>query len=131
MTHKARFIDFRAIALGFAADIFLTQLFVLALMIVLFDPGSSSECLAQRIDFSMLDLLGLSWGLFFTGLGGFITGRLAPVHRYSNALVMGSLSLLVGLGINADPNEWVCLFGLLFTMPVALLGALVSSYWRD
>lgn len=131
MTHKATPLSIRAIAIGFATDMFLTQLFVLALMIVLFDPGSSSECLAQRIDFHLLDLLGLSWGLLFTGLGGFVTGRLAPAHRYSNALMTGGLSFLTSLSINGEPSEWTYILGLLLTVPAALAGAWASSRWRD
>lgn len=130
MTHKATPLNIRAIAVGFATDMFLTQLFVLALMIVLFDPGSSSECLAQRIDFRLLDLLGLSWGLLFTGLGGFVTGRLVPAFRYPNALMTGGLSLLTSLSINGEPNEWTYVLGLLLTIPAALLGAWISGRWR-
>ena len=131
MTHKATPLSIRAIAVGFATDMFLTQLFVLALMIMLFDPGSSSECLAQRIDFRLLDLLGLSWGLLFTGLGGFVTGRLAPAYRYRNAVMTGGLSLLTSLSINGEPNEWTYVLGLLLTVPVALLGAWLSGRWRE
>lgn len=131
MTHKATPLSIRAIAVGFATDMFLTQLFVLALMIMLFDPGSSSECLAQRIDFRLLDLLGLSWGLLFTGLGGFVTGRLAPAYRYRNAVMTGGLSLLTSLSINGEPNEWTYVLGLLLTVPVALLGAWISGRWRE
>ncbi len=131
MTHKATPLNIRAIAIGFATDMFLTQLFVLALMIVLFDPGSSSECLAQRIDFRLLDLLGLSWGLLFTGLGGFVTGRLAPTFRYPNALMTGGLSLLTSLSINGEPNEWTYIAGLLLTIPAAVTGAWMSGRWRD
>ncbi len=127
MTHKATPLNIRAIAVGFATDMFLTQLFVLALMIVLFDPGSSSECLAQRIDFRLLDLLGLSWGLLFTGLGGFVTGRLAPALRYPNALMTGGLSLLTSLSINGEPNEPTYIVGLLLTIPAALAGAWISG----
>jgi len=131
MTHKATPLSIRAIAIGFATDMFLTQLFVLALMIMLFDPGSSSECLAQRIDFRLLDLLGLSWGLLFTGLGGFITGRLAPAYRYRNAVMTGGLSLVTSLSINGEPNEWTYVLGLLLTVPVALVGAWISGRWRE
>ncbi|MBS2034262.1 hypothetical protein JST97_04700 [bacterium] len=131
MTHKATPLSIRAIAIGFATDMFLTQLFVLALMIVLFDPGSSSECLAQRIDFHLLDLLGLSWGLLFTGLGGFVTGRLAPASRYSSAFMTGGLSLLTSLSINGEPSEWSYILGLALTVPAALAGAWASSRWRD
>lgn len=127
MTHKATPLNIRAIAIGFATDMFLTQLFVLALMIVLFDPGSSSECLAQRIDFRLLDLLGLSWGLLFTGLGGFVTGRLSPAFRYPNALMTGGLSLLTSLSINGEPNDITYILGLLFTVPAALAGAWLSG----
>lgn len=131
MTHKATPLSIRAIAIGFATDMFLTQLFVLALMIVLFDPGSSSECLAQRVDFHLLDLLGLSWGLLFTGLGGFVTARLTPAFRYPNALMTGGLSLLTSLSINGEPNEWTYVVGLLLTIPAALTGAWVSGRWQQ
>lgn len=127
---KATPLNLRAIAIGFAADMFLTQLFVLALMIVLFDPGSSSECLAQRIDFRLLDLLGLCWGLFFTSLGGFVAARLAYANRYQNALMTGSLSFLASLSMNGEPHDLIYVVGLLLTLPAALLGARVSEYWK-
>ena len=131
MIHKATPLNIRAISIGFATDMFLTQLFVLALMILLFDPGSSSECLAQKIDFRLLYLLGLSWGLLFTGLGGFVAGRLARADRYHNAMVTGALSLLTSLSINGEPTEWLYVLGLLLTIPVALLGAWVSARFRE
>lgn len=131
MMHKATPLNIRAIAVGFATDMFLTQLFVLALMIVLFDPGSSSECLAQRIDFRLLDLMGLSWGLGFTGLGGFVAARLAPSDRLHNATVTGLLSLLTSLSINGTPTEWTYMLGLLLTVPAALAGASVARHWGE
>ena len=131
MMHKATPLNIRAIAVGFATDMFLTQLFVLALMLVLFDPGSSAECLAQRIDFRLLDLLGLSWGLMFTGLGGFVAARLARADRYHNAMVTGALSLLTSLCINGEPGDWTYMLGLLLTLPAALLGAYASNHWSD
>lgn len=131
MIQKATPLNIRAIAVGFATDMFLTQLFVLALMLVLFDPGSSAECLAQRIDFRLLDLLGLSWGLMFTGLGGFVAARLARADRYHNAMVTGALSLLTSICINGEPSDWTYTLGLLFTVPAALLGAYAANYWGD
>ena len=129
MMHKATPLNIRAITVGFATDMFLTQLFVLALMVVLFDPGSSSECLAQRIDFRLLDLLGLSWGLLFTGLGGFVSARLSRTDRYHNALATGGLSLVASLCINGEPNEWTYILGLILTIPAALLGARIAMNW--
>jgi len=116
-------ISLRAIALGFATDMICTQLFILALLVVLLDPGSGSDCLANKIDLGLLDSLALCWGLLFTGIGGFVAARLDLANRYRSALVTGMLSVSASMSMNGPDAGQAYQFALGLTIPVALVGA--------
>ena len=85
----------RAVAIGTLTDIACTHLFTLALAIMLLDPGSGSQAAIERINPTLLDSVMLVWGLFFTGLGGFVAGRLAPLAPEVHGALVGVSSLLV------------------------------------
>lgn len=119
--------------LGFLADIATTKLFVLALLVTLFDPGSSSQAPIHRINLEMLDWFCLCWGLFFTGLGGFIACRLAPRRGFLHASAVGYLALLFSHAEGWSPAQvgWeLYLAGTLLSLPVAWLGAVLARPWR-
>ncbi len=75
-------------------------------------------------------LFNIGRGLFFTGLGAYFAGRMARTNPLQHALVAGSVSLLVSVGLRlAQPEfflSWEILLAVLLTMPVALVGGLLS-----
>jgi hypothetical protein len=120
----------RAIILGTLADIAGTHLFLLALVLMLLDPGSSSQAPILRINSSLLDAMCMVWGLFFTGVGGYVAGRLAPHAPLLNGAAMGLASLTFShMCYGWTPGEvGVPLYtaGTLLSMVVAVLGARLS-----
>ena len=127
-------IDSRAVMLGYLADITTTKLFELSLLLILLDPGSASTRPLDRINPALLDGMGLCWGLFFTGLGGFIAARLAPAWRYSHAAMAGLLSTITCIAtygfLPQDASLPLYHLGLVATIPVALAGARIAGLWK-
>ena len=123
----------RALAYGYATDMLTTQLFSLAMLVVLLDPGSSAHCPAERLTPLILDGMCLVWGLFFTVLGGFVAARVAPHGKIFHALQVGTLSLLTSAAMfqgGAGAQSLVFLIGLVLTIPAAVLGGWVAQRMR-
>jgi hypothetical protein len=123
----------RAVALGFLTDIALTKFFVLALVLVLIDPGSSSEAPLHRMNLQLLDWFCLSWGLGFTAVGGFVACRLAPRAGYLHASAVACLSMLFGFLDGWSPENVelpLYLTGIWLTFPVAWLGAAIAHQFK-
>ncbi|MCE7873396.1 hypothetical protein DYH09_23895 [bacterium CPR1] len=121
-------MNYRAVTIGFLADIGATHLFVLALLIVLYDPGSSSVCLAERIAHPVvLDLFCLICGLALTGMGGFVAARLAKRDLVSHGMAVGCLSLVASIILCAGSTDPFSLLGYLLTIPMAAFGAMASA----
>lgn len=125
----------RAIALGYCTDMVTTKIFEIAVLLVLLDPGSSSMRPLEHLDPALLDSFGLLWGLFFTMLGGFVAGRRAPEARFLHAGAAGGLSLLTCLATYGcspgDTSLALYHLGLFLTVPAALVGAKIASFWGD
>lgn len=70
--------------------------------------------------------MGILWGLFFTGLGGFVAGRLSPNQPYRHAAASGLLSLFTCFyfyGLQPEgTNPALYQMGLWLTVPLALAG---------
>lgn len=123
----------RAVALGYLADFASTKFFVLALVLVLLDPGSSSEAPLHRMNLQMLDWFCLSWGLGFTAVGGFVACRLAPRFGYLHASMVACLSMITGFLDGWSPQTVelpLYLSGVLLTFPMAWLGARVAYQFK-
>ncbi len=117
----------RAVAVGFMSDVLLTKLFILGLMVVLIDPGSSSQSLIERIRPEFLERFCTAWGIFFTGLGGFIAGRLNPRLSLGSGLLVGVLSLAASVLFfdwNLQSVSPDCFYaGVFLTLPAAVAGS--------
>lgn len=116
----------RAIALGTLTDILCTKIFLFALVLVLIDPGSSSQAPLERINPSLLEAICLTWGLFFTGVGGFVAGRLAPHAPVLHGGLVGLASMVVShLFYGWTPGEVgpaLYASGVVLSFGLALLG---------
>lgn len=122
----------RAIALGTLADILCTKIFLFALVLMLIDPGSSSQAPLERVSPELLEAMCLLWGLFFTGVGGFVAGRLAPQAPVLHGFLVGAASMVVShLFYGWTPAEvgpTMYSFGLAASLSIALLGGRVARW---
>lgn len=125
-------MNYRAIARGFLVDLSTTCLFAATLSVILIDPGSSNISMAERLySTNLVDWLCLIGGLAMTGLGGFVTGRLAPNRELTHATLMGCLSMVAALFTSgACPfSDWYSFTGLVLTVPAAQLGGVMAGIY--
>ena len=124
----------RAIALGTLTDIVCTKLFLLALVLMLLDPGSGSQAPIERLSPGLIEAMCLTWGLFFTGLGGFVAGRLAPHAPLAHGVMVGVVSTVISqLFYGWTPGEVglpLYLWGIMMSVGLALLGGRLSRGLR-
>lgn len=128
-------LNAKAVIAGLCTDIFSTKLFLLATTIMLLDPGSSSTAPIQRIDPDLLTWFCLAWGLVFTGLGGFVAGRLAKQHELMHGLGVAWFSIMTscytgGWTVEAvGPLLWS--IGLIGTVVAALAGSYAARLFQQ
>ena len=65
-------------------------------------------------------------GYIFTFLGGFVTGKIAKSHEILNSAFLGFIVVIFGIPFWNRFPIWFNLFGLFFTVPIAMLGGKVS-----
>lgn len=85
------------------------------------------QLLAQLMHNPGYVLLSLILGTASTVLGGYLAARLARTVPYFNALAFGILGVLIGLLTPADLPTWYRAFGIVITIPAALIGAQVAK----
>ncbi len=70
---------------------------------------------------------GIAFGCVSIAVGGYVTSRRSAQSHYSNAAIMGALSLFFGIAVafflNRQAPEWFHVAGNLLTVPMALFGA--------
>jgi len=71
-------------------------------------------------------LASLTYGIFTTGLGGYIAARMARAYPYFNALAIALLGILLGLVLTDDWPWWFDAIGYLSMPPAALLGGHIA-----
>jgi hypothetical protein len=59
-------------------------------------------------------------------LGGFVTGKIAKSHEILNSAFLGVIVVIFGILFWNRFPLWFNLFGLFFTVPIAMLGGKVS-----
>lgn len=127
-------INIRAIARGFLVDLSSTCLFAVALSVVLLDPGSSNQALADRLSSTeMIDWLCLIGGLGMTALGAFVAARMTPGREMTHAGAVGGLSLLAGFLTSSGMcpfQDWFLLTGLALTLPAAQCGGAMAALYH-
>ncbi|HLY54889.1 MAG TPA: hypothetical protein VKS60_04995 [Stellaceae bacterium] len=77
--------------------------------------------------------IGFAGTTFFTGLGGYVAGKLGPNgDKMKNALVVGVISTLIGISITiALPGlvpTWKVILGVSLTIPAALIGGRLATW---
>ncbi len=103
------------------------------MVLVLLDPGSSSQAPLNRMNLQMLDWFCLSWGMAFTAVGGFVACRLAPHAGYRHASLVACLSMMTGFLDGWSPQNVemsLYLTGITLTFPMAWLGARVAYQFK-
>lgn len=129
-------VELRALVAGVAAD-WLGTLLTAGLLGAAF--GVTAATPDSRLEELLADPLFLAvatlHGSLFTGLGGYVAGRLAPADPLRHALLVGLLSLVLAAllattpGQGPEPPWWVDLAGYLLAVPAALTGGWLAR-WR-
>jgi hypothetical protein len=132
-------INPRAILFGCVADIASTTLFSLTFgMITTFrailrgvDAEAANQALVAWSSTTPGIAFSLFFGLFFTGVGGYVAAHVAKNGTLINSGFVGSLGILLGLFfLHASPLI-VTIVSLALSIPVALLGGyLRTSSWK-
>ena len=90
------------------------------------DADLSPEHLARAASHVGVKAAGLAGTLFFTGIGGFVTARRSAPYGLFNALIMGLLSLVMGVALAISMPGltpfWKLVLGLIGTLPAAVAG---------
>ena len=78
-----------------------------------------------------MNLVGVLESTFFTGLGGYVAARLSLPDGLINSIVVGILSVLIGIvlviivpGVTPD---WKLLVGAILAIPAAVLGGKIAT----
>lgn len=124
----------RAVMAGFLTDVVASKLFMVATVLVLLDPGSSNHAPIETMDMGLVSWFMLLWGLFFTGVGGFVAGRMSPKAPMLHGMAVACVSLLYSQifenwsPANVGPTTYLlgCVLGVVF----ALTGASLSRIRR-
>lgn len=123
-------LNMKAVITGFLSDLGSTYLFMISMLIVLYNPGSSKVCLADQItDPLPLDLFCMLCGIALTGVGGFIAGRLAGRDVIRHGMAVGCFSLIASLLMCNFDLSPLSLLGYSLTIPMAAFGGMVSSFF--
>ncbi len=121
-------LNLRAVMTGFLSDMGGTYLFLFALLIVLYNPGSSSVCLAERIEDPLpLNLLLMIVGIGITALGGFVAARLAGRDGLRHGMAVGCLSLVASFFMCNFDFSPLSLLGYVLTIPMAGFGGMCAN----
>ncbi len=126
-------VRWKSVGLGLAIDVIGSVGVGLILGIVLGvatgfrrDADLSPEHLATVASNVGVKAIGLVGTLFFTGVGGFVAARMSAPHGMLNALMVGWLSLLMGIALAISipglTPFWKLALGSIGTVPAALLG---------
>ena len=121
-----------AIVIGCVTDYLCTRLFMLALLLVLLDPGSSNTLPYQYMPASLIDAFCATWGIFFTGLGAWVAARRAPEAPLLHAGGVGVVSIAIShLSQGWCPDAVglpLYVAGTCSVLPVALLGGYLARF---
>jgi hypothetical protein len=124
-------LRWRAILLGFVTDHGASQIMGIVIGIgagiFLAAQGRSADLQRMTHESTNFLLVVGALGSFFTVVGGFVAGRLAPQARYWNAAAVGLVDILVGFLSHGHPPFWFSATGIAVTLPCALLGAFLAG----
>jgi hypothetical protein len=126
-------LNWRAILLGIVTDIAATEVFGFVIAVAAGANFAANGAKPEEFDSLLMHSTNILityevGGLFFTAMGGFVAGCLAPQARYWNALAVGLVDVLYGLtSVDGNLPAWFNVTGFAATLPCALLGAFVAG----
>jgi hypothetical protein len=132
-------INSRAILYGCLADIAGTALFSLAFgMMTTFraalrgvDAEAASQALIEWSSTMHGIAFSLFFGLFFTGVGGYVAARVVKNGTLLNSAFVGSMGILSGLVFMGFSPIMVTIISLSLSIPIALLGGYIyTGSWK-
>ena len=129
-----RRVDLRALVAGVAAD-WLGTLLTVGLLGVAFGvgPDTPDSRIQELLAAPEFIISATLHGSFFTALGGYVAARLAPADAFRHAVIVGVLSLVLGILLATSPGEgpeaawWVEALGYLLAVPAAAAGGWLGA----
>ncbi len=129
MSWLDRRVELRALVAGVAAD-WLGTLLTAGLLGIAFGvgPDTPDSRIQELLAAPEFILSATLHGSFFTALGGYVAARLAPADPLRHAVIVGALSLVLGILLVTAPGEgpqpawWVDALGFLLAVPAAAAG---------
>jgi hypothetical protein len=133
-----RRVDLRALVGGVAAD-WLGTLLTAGLLGAAFGVGPETDesRLAELVAAPEFLLAATIHGTFFTAVGGYVAGRLAPSDELRHAVIVGLLSLVMAALIATTPGGgprpawWFDVVGYLLAVPAAAAGGWLAQRRED
>jgi hypothetical protein len=127
----------RAIVFGIVTDFVASEIFNVAITVAAGAAFAANGAKPEEFDALFIHsprILGaaLVGGLFFTGMGGYVAGGLAPRAPYWNALAVGVFDVLYDLtSIGGGEFRWLNVIGIAAALPCALFGAFVAAHFTE
>ena len=134
MSWLDRRVELRALVFGLAAD-WLGTLLTAGLLGAAFGVGPETPDgrIQELLAAPEFILSATLHGSFFTALGGYVAARLAPADPLRHAVIVGALSLVLGIllvtapGGGPQPAWWVDALGFLLAVPAAAAGGWLGA----
>jgi hypothetical protein len=132
-------LNSRAIIFGCLADIAGTVLFSLAFGIMTTIRASLRGVDAEAASRALIDwsstthgiAFSLFFGLFFTGVGGYVAARIAKNGTLLNSAFVGSMGIFFGLVFMDVSSIIMTLISLALSIPIAMFGGyLFTGSWK-
>jgi len=128
-----KYIRWQAVLAGLCIDIVLTIVCSSLLLSVYgageFDSGMDQREIQSQMALLMAEsnfiVLAFVVGMFCTAMGGFVAARMAYQVPLYHAALVGVLGIMLGAYIGTQWGFWE-IAGLLFTLPVAILGGYLA-----
>lgn len=138
MSWLDRRVELRALVSGVAAD-WLGTLLTAGLLGVAFGvgPDTPDGRIQELLAAPEFIFTATLHGSFFTALGGYVAARLAPADPLRHAVIVGVLSLVLGILLVTAPGEgpqpawWVDALGFLLAVPAAAAGGWLAARRRE
>ena len=93
--------------------------------------STSPEALVALRANVYLKAIGLVGTTLSTGLGGYLAARMSRPNGLKNALVVGTISLILGIALALTmpgiTPKWKLIAGLLLTLPAASVGGWIAT----
>jgi hypothetical protein len=134
-----KYLNVKSIILGCLADIAGTALFSIAFGMMTtiratlrgVDAEATSRALIEWSSTIHGIAFSLFFGLFFTGLGGYVAARVAKNGTLLNSAFVGSMGILFGLIFMGSSPIMVTIMSLTLSIPIALIGGyLYTGSWK-